>query len=27
VFGYLNPLKFEELRREYIAPARDTIAA
>jgi Family of unknown function (DUF6178) len=27
VFGYLNPLNFEVLRREYIAPARDTIAA
>ena len=27
VFGYFNPLKFEELRLEYIAPARDTIAA
>src|SRR6202042_1098436 len=26
VFSYLNPQKFEELRREYVAP-RDTIAA
>jgi len=26
VFSYLNPLKFEELRREYVAP-RDIIAA
>jgi hypothetical protein len=26
VFSYLNPARFEQLRREYVAPARDTLA-
>jgi hypothetical protein len=26
IFGYLNPSQFEQLRREYVAPARDTLA-
>lgn len=26
VFGYLNPAHFEQLRREYVAPARDSLA-
>jgi hypothetical protein len=26
VFNYVNPARFEELRREYIAPARDALA-